>query len=481
MLQKIRDNAHGWWVYVIVPLLILMFALFGISNYLTGSMSQSDVAKVNGDNISYSDFAMIYQQLNQQQNPSQSKALASYIKLQVLQNLINQQLLYQALQNLGFAATPQVIDELIYQTPAFQVQGKFSMDQYQAVLQSMGFTTQQLRDNLLKSYLIQQLQTGLMSSEFALPSESTRETMLANMVRDVTYVTIDPASFAERIQVSDSDVANYYQNHQSQFMTPYQLQLQYLTLSLSQFSKQFKDSAQAQAAFQNAVNSLANVSFQNPDSLTAAANMLKVPVQTTGWLSSDSKSGLFANPQVLAAAMSDDVLQKGNNSNVINLDKNTVMVLRVVNKKAPTLMSLAQVTPQIKKMLVMQQALALAEAQAKNLQASVNADDSLAIVANKAHLPVANAQGISIASKNLNQGLLNAFNQAGVGQALLTLSNNKVIVFQVNKVYVAQKLVVKVPPEALVGLWSQIEMSSFLAHQQFGAKIKMNDALLKAQ
>ena len=90
MLQKIRDNAHGWWAYVAVPILILIFALFGINNYLTGSLSQTDIAKVNGDSISYNDFAMLYQQMSRQQNPNQDKNVALQIKIQVLQNLINQ-------------------------------------------------------------------------------------------------------------------------------------------------------------------------------------------------------------------------------------------------------------------------------------------------------------------------------------------------------------------------------------------------------
>lgn len=481
MLQKIRDHAHGWWVYVVVPVLVLVFALFGISNYLTGSMGQADVAKVNGDSISYTDFATVYQQLNQQQNPNQDKMLANYIKMQVLQNLVNQQLFFQALQKLGFAVNAQVINQMIYQTPAFQDQGKFSMNKYQMVLQNLGLTTEAVRNSLMKSYLVQQMQMGLMGSEFALPFEATHETMLANMVRDVNYVIIDPASFAKSIQVSDSEVAAYYQAHTQEFMTPYQVQLQYITLSLDQFSKQFKDADQAQAAYQNALNSLANVSFQNPDSLAPVATMLQTKVQTSGWLSSADNEGLFANPQVRAAAMSDAVLNGGNNSSVISVGKNQVMVLRVVNKKMPTPFSLQQVAPQIKNTLLMQQAWVNAETQAKTLQASVNTGNSLNRAAANAHLQVQRAQGVGIASKNVDQTLLGAFNEAGIGEVAMVPNKGKIVVFQVANVYVAQKLTVKIPPQAIAGLWSQIEVGSFLAHLQATAKVKINDALLKAQ
>lgn len=481
MLQRIRDNAHGWWAYVAVPILILIFALFGINNYLTGSLSQSQVAKVNGDSISYNDFAMVYQQLSQQQNSNQDKNLANYLKLQVLQNLINQQLFFQALTELGFNVAPRVVDTLIYQTPAFQVQGKFSMSQYQRILQNLGLTTEALRVSLTKSYLIQQFQAGLMTSTFALSKEAAYETMLANLLRDVNYVTIDPANFKAIAKVSDNDVNAYYQSHQNQFMTPYQVQLQYVTLSMDQFTKVIKDPNQAQAAYQNAVNSLANAVFQNSDSLSPAADMLKVPVQTTGWLSSGSNTGLFANPQVIAAALSDNVLNGGNNSNVINLGKNQVIVLRVIAKKPPVALSLPQVASQIKNMLILQQSLIAADTQAKVLEANLNSGASLASLAAKQHFNLQTAKGISISTKSIDANLLAAFNQASVGKANAVSSNGKIVIFQVTQVYSPSKAAVQIPTEAISGFWNQIEIGSFLANLQRDAKIKTNDALLKAQ
>ena len=38
MLQKIRDNAHGWWAYVMVPVLVILFALFALFAVLGGCL-----------------------------------------------------------------------------------------------------------------------------------------------------------------------------------------------------------------------------------------------------------------------------------------------------------------------------------------------------------------------------------------------------------------------------------------------------------
>jgi hypothetical protein len=462
--------------------MILIFVFFGLGNYLTGgSMSQANVAKVNGDAITYRDFAMLYQQINHDQNPSQDKIKANYIKLQVLQNLINQQLFYQALQGLGFAVSSDVLDGLIYATPAFQSQGKFSMNQYQSLLQNVGMTTEQLRESLAKSYLIQQFQSGLMTSGFALPSEVANESLLANVVRDINYVTIDPSSFSKNVQVSDADIAAYYQMHQNQFMTPYQLQVQYITLSLDQFTKQMKDPNQAQAAFQNAITSLSNATFQNPTTLTPAASMLNISVQTSPWLSATDTKGLFATPAVVQAAMTDAVLNGGNNSSVLSLGKNQVMVLRVADKKMPVALTLAQVSAQIKTTLIAQQELSQASDAAKAMQVALTKGASLTALAQGAHLSVQKAQGVSQASKNIDPALLSAVVGTGTGGSAIMPSGNKIVVFQVAQVYVPKTLAVKVTPAEIQGAWGQIEVASFLANLQNTASVHMNDALLKAQ
>lgn len=480
MLQKIRDNAHGWWAYVVVPIIVLIFAFFGIGNYLTGNLSQGDIAKVNGDVISYGDFANLYAQINHTQNSQQNPQVANYIKIQVLQNLINQQLFYQALMGLGFAVGTDVIDGLIYQMPAFQVQGKFSMAAYQVALQNAGITTATLRDSLAKSYLVQQMQDGMVSSEFSLPQEVQYETALANLVRDVNYVSFNASSFANSVQVSDADVMAYYQAHQTQFLTPYQVKLAYVTLSASQFKTPGLDSDHAQAAFQNAVNTLSNQAFQNSNSLAPAAKVLNVSIQTTDLLNVANKAGILADPAVLSAVMSDAVLNGGQNSAVINLAQGQVMIVRVLDKQVPTLIPFNQVSAQIKAILVSQQELAMATGLAKQMQMRLNAGQDFSALASGNHLSVQAMAGLSSVTKNVDPNLKSAFIQAPEGQALLIPNANSVILFEVKRVYLPQNLSVHVTPQAVSSMWVQIEMASFLGHLQESARVKINDRLMRA-
>lgn len=75
---------------------------------------------------------------------------------------------------------------------------------------------------------------------------------------------------------------------------------------------------------------LANAAYENPDSLTPAAEALGLKVMTSDWVTRDETlSGALNSPRVINAAFSDDVLIKGNNSELIEVGQQQALVLRV--------------------------------------------------------------------------------------------------------------------------------------------------------
>ena len=60
MLQAIRNNAQGVFVWIIVGLIVISFALFGLGSYLSGA-SKVVAASVNGVEITSTDLTRAYQ------------------------------------------------------------------------------------------------------------------------------------------------------------------------------------------------------------------------------------------------------------------------------------------------------------------------------------------------------------------------------------------------------------------------------------
>jgi len=79
---------------------------------------------------------------------------------------------------------------------------------------------------------------------------------------------------------------------------------------------------------------LTDVSYENPDSLDAAAEALGLELQTTDWITAGGGSGIAEYPKILAAAFSDDVLEAGNNSEPIEVGSNDAIVVRVEVRQA---------------------------------------------------------------------------------------------------------------------------------------------------
>src|SRR5436190_15041147 len=66
MLQSIRDRTQGWIAGIIISLLILSFALWGVHSYFMGGAVNTTVAEVDGTEITKGQLAVAYERLRRQ-------------------------------------------------------------------------------------------------------------------------------------------------------------------------------------------------------------------------------------------------------------------------------------------------------------------------------------------------------------------------------------------------------------------------------
>jgi len=92
---------------------------------------------------------------------------------------------------------------------------------------------------------------------------------------------------------------------------------------------------------------LANLAFEYPDSLEPAAKALGLPVRSTGLFARTGGSGLTAEPKLISAAFSDEVLQQGHNSEPVELRGGRVVVLREKEYQAAAQRPLEEVRAEV--------------------------------------------------------------------------------------------------------------------------------------
>ncbi len=124
----------------------------------------------------------------------------------------------------------------------------------------------------------------------------------------------------------------------------------------SQLKSEFQNE-QADLVFSDQVERLANLVFEHPQSLDVAAEALGLEIKSTPPFSREGATeSIASNPEVVSAAFSDDVLDAGNNSEIVELGDGVVVALRVTAHEPSAPRPLDQVREQIAEELKLQAA-----------------------------------------------------------------------------------------------------------------------------
>lgn len=408
MLQSIRDKAQGWITSTVIGLLIIIFALWGIHGYLELNIGKENkvIASVVGQTLSQSDFDKAYQRVYQQTQERlggkfvNNEKMAEQLRRQTIQQWEETQVLEQAALQEKYRISQTLIDSVLLAIPAFQSAGRFSVQHFYDVLNTLNYTKFQFLADLKKLILINQVQEGIVQSAFALPEDINKSINFINQKRDFAYLIIPYANFlAKQFSIPDSQALAYYQQNKHNFAQAEQVRIEYIELLLPKEEKKNK-------IFSEARNNLANLTYTHPDSLDFAAKKLGLPIQSTPFF--DKTGGKEAlNPKVIAAAFSQDVLQ-GNNSSIIDINAERAIVLRVKQHKFSGIQPFTDVREKIQKILNQQMAIAKAQVYGEDIFKKLIADSSYVSNLGKKSLSWKIIQQASRYSDQLNASILNA-------------------------------------------------------------------------
>jgi peptidyl-prolyl cis-trans isomerase D len=126
---------------------------------------------------------------------------------------------------------------------------------------------------------------------------------------------------------------------------------------------------------------LSDNTYQNPSSLEPAATALGMPIKETAPFTRKGGDGITANPKVIAAAFSDDVLVQGNNSGLIDLGNDHSVVIHVDKHLAAAARPLSEVRVDVQKRILDERAADAEKKQAEEVVVRLNKGEDLAAVA----------------------------------------------------------------------------------------------------
>ncbi|MEY8710606.1 peptidylprolyl isomerase [Mangrovibacter phragmitis] len=249
MMDTLRAASSNVVLKIILGAIILSFVLTGVSSYLIGG-NNDFAAKVNGQKIDRAQFenAVVAQRSSLQQRlGDQYSVLASNegymqeMRQQVLQRLIDEALIDQYAKHLGLSISDDQIKQNIFNSQAFQVDGKFDNNRFNTVLANARYTPERYAESLRHQLTTQQLIDAVEGTGFVLPGEVNRLAALVSQKRVVREATIDVKALADKQTAPEDAVKAYYGQHQSLYLVPEQFRVSYIKLDAADMKTNVTD------------------------------------------------------------------------------------------------------------------------------------------------------------------------------------------------------------------------------------------------
>jgi peptidyl-prolyl cis-trans isomerase D len=188
MLQAIHDRVMGIIGWLILGLLIVTFAFFGLNSYLKSS-AESYAAKVNGTEISRAEVQRGYERtlrrMRQLMGDKYDPALINeaQIRKTTLDSLINEYLVVQAADAAGLAASESALAAQISSVEQFKDKGVFSKERYTRLLGYQGMTPALFEHKLSREIIASQLKAGITLTAAATRQDLQRDYALQAQVQ----------------------------------------------------------------------------------------------------------------------------------------------------------------------------------------------------------------------------------------------------------------------------------------------------------
>ena len=236
MMESLRNFLTGPRLFIVIAACALPFVFLGTSSL--GSTFQTTFGNINGENITEADmqaasniatqkFKNIYGDdfnFNQLDESTQLEA--------VKQELITQKVLLSEARSLGFVNKDSIkqAKKSIIRNPAFQLDGKFDENVYQAQVNAGGFTRDSYIDMITNLMASELYRISIASSNFVTDTEVKDLAEILEQSVDINFIKLDSESLRNQIINTDEELREYFDNNQILFYSEEERSFKYLVL-----------------------------------------------------------------------------------------------------------------------------------------------------------------------------------------------------------------------------------------------------------
>ena len=235
MFEYVRNNPRV--VQIFLVLITLPFAFWGVESYVRNAGTGDDAASVGGSKISPQE---LQRALTEQEGRMRASLQGSFnpammdkpeVRKAVLDSLINQRLIGLHAAKSGLVTSDAVLFDFIQSIPAFQEDGKFSRERYDAYVASQNMGQAEFEARLRQDISLQQLLVGIREAVIPGRTPSDRWLVALREERELAETLVKPEQFTSQVKLGPDAAKTFYETNRKAFETPAQLRAEYVVLS----------------------------------------------------------------------------------------------------------------------------------------------------------------------------------------------------------------------------------------------------------
>lgn len=245
MLAAIRRFAKSWVALVLIGLLIVSFAIFGINDVFRSSVR--DAVITAGDrSVSTADYRRAFEEARRRaeaqfgQPVTAETAAQAGLDRQLLDSMAAGAAMGELLHRLGIRPSGRLVAQQIQKTPAFfdPITGAFDKEAYEGVLRQNNTSPAefeaQLRDDIAQQHLGSAIAAGFMAPR----AYAALAVMDALEERDAAFLVLPPSSVPPPSPPSEAQLTQFMNENRAQLTRP-----EYRILTLVRFTPSAADAS----------------------------------------------------------------------------------------------------------------------------------------------------------------------------------------------------------------------------------------------
>ncbi len=449
MLQNMHDKTQTWITKVIIGLICVAFAVWGLESLIIpGNSSDKKIAKVNGEVITQRQYHDVLQSIQQRRIQQHLPIDEAKLKKYAMKSLINQAVLTSYAKAHHLVVSDATVDGFITNMPMFQTNGNFDKKKFLSLLGNNGITPRGYKESQRQEILLDQTQTAIASSAFITPFQAANYAKLEQQKRNMAWAVLELSQAQKKQKVDSSSIDSYYKAHHNSFMSPQQVRVDYIMLTQKSLAKNIKvtdtdlqsaykvylakhtsdtskpdkggskpnkpkslkevraqlttqiQNSRASQVFQSESQRLADKVFQSSN-LQEPAKALNLDVKTTPFFDRNGGKSIAANKGFVQVAFSDNVMVDGNNSDLIQISPTEVAFLHIRDIKQPHQQTIEDVSPAIEKILKKEEAVKTLDKRASDVIFALKHEKTKNHISSSFDIVWKEAAGVSRQQKNV--------------------------------------------------------------------------------